>query len=596
MGSLMKEFISYGKIIYKKNQKFMSWIFLAVIIMYPFLHVNVGIDVTDTGYSLGSFLFEPQMGEEWVLFATYLANLTGSLFAMLPFGNTMLGMNIYTSAIVSLSGAMAYIFLKKKIPTWIIFLGIFMAESLCWCPTIILYNYLTYFLFTLLVIFLYMGLTQKRSYLFWAGIVLGLNVMVRFPNLAQAALILAVWYYGWLKKDRFQLVLQNTLLCIGGFITGLAVVLAEISIQYGLDSYISMITHLFNMSSSSGDGHSLGSMLFAIVDAYFVAFRWLLYPLALTIAGLFAFRMVRNHRILIKTGSVLYFIGMLLLLRVLYGRGMFNLKYYTYESMFQWVAIFLILSIVTMLMVMTQKEHQAEEKMLAFIILLVILVTPLGSDNYLYPIMNHLFLIAPISLYWMFQKGKNAALPVKMMLAMILAVTLIQSIAFGYTFVFRDGTQGEALTTEMTNNRVLKGMKTSEQKAAMLSSVTKYVYDNDLTGNEVILYGNIPAMSCFLEMPAALTTSWPDLATYRVESMKAELEQLKKEDEMPVIMLSAGVAAWMSEDLEEMTKLEITPEMYQNDDKVELIRQFIMEQQYSEVYANDMFVIYTKNN
>ena len=596
MGSLMKEFISYGKIIYKKNQKFMSWIFLAVIIMYPFLHVNVGIDVTDTGYSLGSFLFEPQMGEEWVLFATYLANLTGSLFAMLPFGNTMLGMNIYTSAIVSLSGAMAYIFLKKKIPTWIIFLGIFMAESLCWCPTIILYNYLTYFLFTLLVIFLYMGLTQKRSYLFWAGIVLGLNVMVRFPNLAQAALILAVWYYGWLKKDRFQLVLQNTLLCIGGFITGLAVVLAEISIQYGLDAYISMITHLFNMSSSSGDGHSLGSMLFAIVDAYFVAFRWLLYPLALTIAGLFAFRMVRNHRILIKTGSVLYFIGMLLLLRVLYGRGMFNLKYYTYESMFQWVAIFLILSIVTMLMVMTQKEHQAEEKMLVFIILLVILVTPLGSDNYLYPIMNHLFLIAPISLYWMFQKGKNAALPVKMMLAMILAVTLIQSIAFGYTFVFRDGTQGEALTTEMTNNRVLKGMKTSEQKAAMLSSVTKYVYDNDLTGNEVILYGNIPAMSCFLEMPAALTTSWPDLATYRVESMKAELEQLKKEDEMPVIMLSAGVAAWMSEDLEEMTKLEITPEMYQNDDKVELIRQFIMEQQYSEVYANDMFVIYTKNN
>ena len=592
----MKEFISYGKIIYKKNQNFMSWIFLVVIIMYPFLHVNVGIDVTDTGYSLGSFLFEPQMGEEWVLFATYLANLTGSLFAMLPFGNTMLGMNIYTSAIVSLSGAMAYIFLKKKIPTWIIFLGIFMAESLCWCPTIILYNYLTYFLFTLLVIFLYMGLTQKRSYLFWAGIVLGLNVMVRFPNLAQAALILAVWYYGWLKKDRFQLVLQNTLLCIGGFITGLAVVLAEISIQYGLNSYISMITHLFNMSSSSGDGHSLGSMLFAIVDAYFVAFRWLLYPLALTIAGLFAFRMVRNHRILIKTGLVLYFIGMLLLLRVLYGRGMFNLKYYTYESMFQWVAIFLILSIVTMLMVMTQKEHQAEEKMLAFIILLVILVTPLGSDNYLYPIMNHLFLIAPISLYWMLQKGKNAALPVKMMLAMILAVTLIQSIAFGYTFVFRDGTQGEALTTEMTNNRVLKGMKTSEQKAAMLTSVTKYVYDNDLTGNEVILYGNIPAMSCFLEMPAALTTSWPDLATYRVESMKAELKQLKKEDEMPVIMLSAGVAAWMSEDLEEMTKLEITPEKYQNDDKVELIRQFIMEQQYSEVYANDMFVIYTKNN
>ncbi len=582
----------------KENRNFISWIFISVILLYPFLHVNIGIDVTDTGYSLGSFLFEPQMGEEWVLFATYLANLTGSMFAMLPFGNTMLGMNVYTSAIVSLSAFISYIFLKKKLPEWIVFLGIFMAESLCWCPTIILYNYLTYLFFTLLIVLLYMGLTQKRVFLFWAGIILGLNVMVRFPNLAQAALILSVWYYGWLRKDRFLLVLQNTLLCIGGFLTGLAVVLAEISIQYGLDSYISMISHLFNMSSSSGDGHSLGSMLFSIADAYFVAFRWLLYPLALTVAGLIAFYLVRKNKVLTRVGAVLYFAGMLLLLRLLYGRGMFNLKYYTYESMFQWVAIFLILSMITMLMVMLQKEYATEEKVLACMILLIILVTPLGSDNYLYPIMNNLFLIAPVTFYWMFQflKGRKAVLPVKMMLAMIIVITLIQSTAFGYTFVFRDGTQGEALTSEVTRNRVLKGMKTSPQKAAMLESVTEFADSNGLVGKEVILYGNIPAMSCFLEMPAALTTSWPDLATYRVETMKEELAELAIQDEKPVVILSSAVAAWISEDLEEMTKLQITPEMYHNDEKVELIRQFIMILQYQEIYANDSFVIYTATN
>ncbi len=592
----MKLFMSQILKNIKKNHNFISWILFAVIVVYPFLHVNIGIDVTDTGYSLGSFLFEPQMGEEWVLFATYLANLTGSLFAALPFGNTMLGMNIYTSVIVSLSAVAAFLFLEKKLPVWVTFIGIFMAESLCWCPTIILYNYLTYFLFTVLVMFIYIGLTQKRSFLFWAGVILGLNVMVRFPNLAQAALILPVWYYGWLKKERAQQVLQNTFLCIGGFLTGLAIVLAEISIQYGLDSYFSMITHLFNMSGSSGDGHSLGSMLYAIADAYFVAFRWLLYPIILTLAGLIAFHVVRKHNIFVKVGVLLYSAGILLLLRLLYGRGMFNLKYYTYESMFQWVAIFLILSIFTMLIVMIQKEHSTEEKVLASMILLMILVTPLGSDNYLYPIMNNLFLIAPVSLYWMFQKGRTAALPVKIMLGMILAITLIQSVAFGYTFVFRDGTQGESLTTEVRNNRVLKGMKTSPQKAAMFESVTAFADENELIGQEVILYGNIPAMSCFLEMPAALTTSWPDLATYRVETMQAELAKISEENKAPVIILGAGVAAWMSEDLEEMSKLQITPETYQSDKKIALIRQFIMEQQYSEVYANDAFVIYTKNN
>ena len=113
------------------------------------------------------------------------------------------------------------------------------------------------------------------------------------------------------------------------------------------------------MSGSSGDGHSLGSMLYAIGDAYFVAFRWLLYPIILTIAGLIAFRVVRKHNIFVKAGVLLYSAGILLLFRLLYGRGMFNLKYYTYESMFQWVAIFLILSIFTMLIVMIQKEHGA---------------------------------------------------------------------------------------------------------------------------------------------------------------------------------------------------------------------------------------------
>ena len=345
----------------KKGWKnYIKWFFGAILVLYPFLHVNVGVDITDTGFSLGSFLFEPQMGEEWVLFATYLANLIGTLLTKLPFGTTMLGMNVYTTAFVSLSAVIAYLFLSKKIPAWIAFVGIFLAESLCWCPTIILYNYLSYFLFTILVVFLYKGLTQKRLFLFLAGIILGCSVMVRFPNLAQSAMILAVWYYGVLQKDKMKIILQNTFLCLGGFFTGIVLILFEISIQYGLSSYLSMITHLLEMGSSSGEGHSLGTMLFAIVDAYFVAFRWMLYPIGYGVVGVLAFYLVRKNKILLKVGSILYWIGTFVLFRLLYGRGMFNFKYYTYESMFQWVAIFLIISIVTMLMVMTQKEHQAD--------------------------------------------------------------------------------------------------------------------------------------------------------------------------------------------------------------------------------------------
>ena len=590
----------------KKGWKnYIKWFFGAILVLYPFLHVNVGVDITDTGFSLGSFLFEPQMGEEWVLFATYLANLIGTLLTKLPFGTTMLGMNVYTTAFVSLSAVIAYLFLSKKIPAWIAFVGIFLAESLCWCPTIILYNYLSYFLFTILVVFLYKGLTQKRLFLFLAGIILGCSVMVRFPNLAQSAMILAVWYYGVLQKDKMKIILQNTFLCLGGFFTGIVLILFEISIQYGLSSYLSMITHLLEMGSSSGEGHSLGTMLFAIVDAYFVAFRWMLYPIGYGVVGVLAFYLVRKNKILLKVGSILYWIGTFVLFRLLYGRGMFNFKYYTYESMFQWVAIFLILAILAMLVILMKKNQNTQDRLLACMILLVILITPLGSDNYLYPIMNNLFLIAPVTIYFLFQflqesyqnsfttNAKTPYLqPLVILLGMVLLITYLQSTLFGYCFVFRDGTVGEPLDTTITQNEVLKGMVTSKQKAEMLESVTAFAKENQLIGKKVILFGNIPAMSCFLEMPAALSTSWPDLATYRVSTMEQELEEIHQNDGRPIVIMSASVGAWLAEDAEEMTRKGVTAEMYQKDEKVALLRGFLEKNQYQETYANDEFVIY----
>ena len=586
---------------HKKN-KLIYWIFAAILLLYPFLHVNVGIDVTDTGFSLGSFLFEPQMGEEWVLFATYLANLTGTILTRLPFGDTMLGMNVYTSGFVSVTAFIVYAFLNKKVPAWIAFIGIFMAESLCWCPTIILYNYLTYFLLTILVVFLYKGLTEKRRYLFLAGVILGLNVMVRFPNLAQAAFILAVWYYGYLKKEKIGIIMQNTSLCVGGFLAGMIAVLIEISFQYGLSSYFSMITHLFTMGSSQGDGHSMSSMLYSILDAYLVAFRWMLFPIALTIVGILVFYLFRKRNHLIRVVSVFFFFGSILLFRLLYGRGMFNLKYYTYESMFQWEAIFLILSMLTMIAVIRVKNSTDLEKLLAFLVLLVVLITPLGSDNYLYPVINNLFLIAPITWYWLIRFGKsikdmpeekkNWFCPIRIMIYTILVITFVQSSLFGYTFVFRDGTQGEALDTKITENEVLRGMLTSSQKAYMLESVTKYAKESGLIGKEVILYGNIPAMSCFLQMPAALSTSWPDLATYQAETMEQEIAQLEGQNENPVVILSAAVGAWLTEDAQEMSKKGISIDTYKDDEKIALIRTFINHSRYQETFANDEFVIY----
>ena len=74
-----------GKILYRI-------VFPLVLLAFPLLLVNQGIDITDTTYSLGYYRFMEEMDVTWVL-ATYLANVTGAFFMKLPMGDTLLGMN-----------------------------------------------------------------------------------------------------------------------------------------------------------------------------------------------------------------------------------------------------------------------------------------------------------------------------------------------------------------------------------------------------------------------------------------------------------------------------------------------------------------------
>lgn len=227
---------------YKKYEIFLENIFFpALLLLYPLLKVNQGIDVADTTYSLANFQYFGQTEGTWMV-ATFLANAVGSLFMRLPFGGTMIGMNFYTSLVQSATALMVYLGLRMKIPAPLLFLGEMTALGLCWCPSTILYNYLTYFLMTAAILFLFWGMTapsdgwgkppikdkmaagnlaadlrgavdalcagagsqedrggkaclrKQRMCFAAAGVCLGANVAVRMPNVVQAAFILAVWY------------------------------------------------------------------------------------------------------------------------------------------------------------------------------------------------------------------------------------------------------------------------------------------------------------------------------------------------------------------------------------------------------------------
>ena len=135
----------------KKNKIYgflQSWIPVLILLLYPLRKVNTGIDLMDGGYSLGNYRFFETMNQTWKL-ATYLANVLGVLLTKLPFGDTWIGMNVYTSLLAGITAAGAYLVLKKRLQhPFLIWLGELLALSLCWAPSTNLYQYLGYYLMT----------------------------------------------------------------------------------------------------------------------------------------------------------------------------------------------------------------------------------------------------------------------------------------------------------------------------------------------------------------------------------------------------------------------------------------------------------------
>jgi hypothetical protein len=194
-------------------------------------------------------------------------------------------MNVYTGLFVSALAVMGYFFCTRKLhfSAGVTFLGEMAAISLCWCPTALLYNYLTYVLFLSGVILLYEGLTRENKWLlFWAGLCLGTNIFVRFSNLPEAALIVAVWAYGLIEalenkngKGAWKKTVLRTGMCLAGYLTAVCVLLGYIHIKYGLGSYVEGIGRLFAMTDTATD-YKPTAMLMGMVSTYVEYLYWML--------------------------------------------------------------------------------------------------------------------------------------------------------------------------------------------------------------------------------------------------------------------------------------------------------------------------------
>lgn len=551
-----------------------SIILPVILVVFGLCKIGKGIELADTGYNYGNFVYLSNLDNMWFC-STFLSCIAGRIFTFLPFGHTLIGLNFYTSIFKIALALIAYFFARNtfKISNGITFFAELIALGLCWCPTALIYNYLSYLLFFLGTMFLYKALTEGRDkILIIAGICLGTNVFVRFPNLCEMALIIGLWYWCFINKFKMQECLKKTGLCILGYFGSAIVWIFIISLVKGPSNYIAAISDLFSMTGEASDYSGQG-MLYGI----YCAFRnSLYYQKFLLILFVFSFalwfavnKLIEKRNIPTETAKTLQSIcAAIIVLAFVFVLGyMYKVNHFTFNyqetSSFYWPgACILGIAIILFVLIAFMKNQASNLRLAAVLSIVVIAITPLGTNNEIYASCNNLFFVLPV-LFYIVSKIPDwkGALGFKLAFSMYICFFAYQSINFGFIYTFGDGKDmNQSVFTNVASTRLVK---TQANVAQAMDEVNACLSDKD---RKVLIFGDVPGVAFYYELEPAISSSWPSLQSYSTAKFAGEIDRLQQSidagDKAPYVVI--GVESLWEEGGETSEKEKILDEFVNN--------------------------------
>jgi hypothetical protein len=437
---------------------------------------------------------------------------------------------------------------------------------------------------TVATLVLYTAITKDSvKYYIISGIILGLCVAVRMPNITYMAFVLPLWYYLFVNK---QNAVRRTLYCIGGYLIGLLPPILYIEVRYGLNSYPDMISSLFGMTETATD-YKPTSMITEIFGEYISYGGWLFLFLAYIVVGIIFFSLVSKVvDKIVNIFKILYFLGFVVLLRLCYGRGMFGLDYTDNFSIYKWMVVYLLGVIILCVWSIVSNKTDERLKLWSVFLIVTIFITPLGSNNGLYPIINNLFIVAPISVILLAEFLNKKTFEVKMVITGFMICVFTASLLYGINYVFHDENYSDTSRVEISLkcDKAANGLLTSYDKKTAIESLDSFLYDNGLNDKTLITYGNIPALSYIFNMQPAIFTTWGDLDSNSLTRLEEDLNSNSEgEKDYPVVILGVESVDGMTDESTLQYK------------KLQAIESFMDENNYEQVYENIEFRVYYTN-
>lgn len=243
-------------------------LYFSVIVLWLLAFSFQGMNMTDEGWVLSGYqqIFNDPDSVEY-LFLYYLSIFVGGVWNFFFGSLGIFSFRLLGIVLTCIMAGVAYKLLIKFIGRWQIFLGVILILLVFVPPIRYYHNLLSCLLSLICAYFLYLGLTRcKSKYFFLAGLVYGINIFTRLPNVAMILYWICLIPFVYYKSARriWRLIVAS--LC--GIIVGIGCILLLMLVLGHLEIFVSAINDIVIAGNDPESTHNLHSMLLTYVGNY----------------------------------------------------------------------------------------------------------------------------------------------------------------------------------------------------------------------------------------------------------------------------------------------------------------------------------------
>ncbi len=582
-----------------ENVTFKTWyypVFLGCIVLIQFALMIHGFDVCDEGFSLTfyqQFFNSPESVE--YCFVYWLSGLVGGLWYQLFESGGILGFRILTIIFNTATFMVCYQILKNYINKYYVLLGLSMVLFVNDFGFLAFYhNHLTMLLAVLSVYILLKGIQNNRLILIGlCGLILGVNIFARLPNITLLIFVLVIPYTSFvLKKEPLIKSVKPMLSMLLGSIAGVALVILLMKLLNQWDVMENAFSVLFSLGKTDDSGHNILTLIRVIKNNYIAIFYEGSKFIAL-ISGLVLLYKLLKHKMI---GKICLAVIALLSFLVVFAKGDIYIVY--------------VFGFIGTIGVMFTKQKTDLIKVIAFLSLLIMIFLPLGSGGGVHSSgYICIWLAVPFFFHFVSQlismtisvelEQTNTSFKIDGKLSKYLFAILASSYFLykGYSMsqeAYFD--KGNRLSKTATiHSKYANGIYTTNERAQVINDVILELEKHVKPDDYVFLYDSAPMLHFLTETKPYVYNPW--VWIYDHVSFEEKIKTAENQIEvLPVVVQQKFTTIWeFSSPMHDYLSENKIPSNTYHPERAKIMNAFLKRHDYEIIWSNAYFNIYKTN-